>query len=114
MTNNRNKRSPNTQSSSGASGTGDENRKIVDVKGVEDDTTSTRARHWLTNDVLAFVLVVSFVGLIAVAGRGLIDLSTVPTEIRVVYVSLVGAAGAWAFGEAAFRNWYNARKDDGN
>lgn len=80
-------------------------KQIVDVEGTSEDTTSTRARFWLTNDILAIVLTLSFVGLLAIAGRGIIDLGAIPVEMRVVYVSLVGAAGVWAFGEMAFEKW---------
>lgn len=85
-------------------------KQVVDIKGTKEDTTSVRARYWLTNDILAFVLILSFVGLMGVAGRGIIDLSTIPVEIRVVYVSLVGASGVWAFGETAFERWRNTQE----
>lgn len=88
-------------------------KKIVNVTGTSEDTTSTRTRFWLTNDILAVVLVLSFIGLLAIAGRGIIDLGTIPMEMRIVYVSLVGAAGVWAFGETAFQRWRSNRGGDG-
>ena len=62
-------------------------------------------RFWLTNDLLAVLLVVSFVGFVAAESTGLFNMATVPERFRAVYLSLVITAAGWTFGEAAYRTW---------
>ena len=62
-------------------------------------------RFWLTNDLLAVLLVVSFVGFVAAEGVGFFNMATIPERFRAVYLSLVVTAAGWTFGEAAYRTW---------
>jgi hypothetical protein len=66
---------------------------------------STNQRFWLTNDVLAVLLLLSFVGIVAAGSAGLVSLTAVPEHIRTVYLSVVVTAAGWTFGEAAYRTW---------
>lgn len=92
-----------------------ENRPRDGPEEVSSNTTSETAavfashppsqRFWLTNDLLAVLLVVSFVGLVTAGGMGLVDLTAVPEHITTVYLSVVVTATGWTFGEAAYRTW---------
>ncbi|WP_435079503.1 hypothetical protein [Halococcus sp. AFM35] len=65
----------------------------------------TAQRFWLTNDLLAALLLVSFVGIVAAGSAGFADLTVVPEHVRKVYLSVVVTAAGWTFGEAAYRTW---------
>lgn len=75
---------------------------------VSSRSQSPRQRFWLTNDVLAVLLLLSFVGIVAAGSTGLVNLTAIPEQVRAVYLSVVVAATGWTFGEAAYRTW--ARK----
>ena len=79
--------------------------KIPETTAVSSESQSPGKRFWLTNDLLAVLLVVSFVGIVAAGGAGLVDLTAVPKHIRTVYLSVVVTAAGWTFGEAAYRTW---------
>lgn len=68
-------------------------------------TTSTSRRHWLTNDGLAVVLVLSLISVVALHGAGRLTLQTVPQSVLLLYVFSVGSAVAWAFGKDAVEAW---------
>lgn len=72
--------------------------------GIDDERTHAH-RYKLTNDLLAILLDLSFIILIAAGASGFLDLATVPVEVRLVYLTIVGAANVWAFGKRAFRKW---------
>ena len=80
------------------------------IGGSEGDTSSAQARFWLTNDVLAFLLVVSFVGVVVGAATGALDLAAVPVEMRLAYLTVSGGAAVWTFGQPAYRTWARARR----
>lgn len=71
------------------------------------ETRSAQSRFWLTNDILAFVLVVGFMLLVALgaARDGQLELSAVPVNFRVALVAYVGIAVAWGFGTSAVEAW---------
>jgi hypothetical protein len=83
------------------------------VEGSDADTNSAEARFWLTNDVLAFLLVSSFVGVFVGAGMGLLDLTAVPVEMRLAYLTVSGGSAVWTFGQPAYRTWAEARRGGG-
>lgn len=83
------------------------------IAGNEGDTSSPRARFWLTNDVLAFLLVISFVGVVVGAALGRLDLAAVPVEMRLAYLTVSGGAAVWTFGQPAYRTWAEARRGGG-
>ncbi|MFC4553197.1 MULTISPECIES: hypothetical protein [Halorussus] len=72
----------------------------------------TRARFWLTNDLLALTLNVSLVGVVAAGGAGVLDLAAVPVEIRLTYLTVAGGSTVWTFGQAAFETWAAVRCGD--
>ncbi|WP_435175244.1 hypothetical protein [Halorussus sp. AFM4] len=80
------------------------------VGGSEGDTSSAQARFWLTNDVLAVLLVVSLVGVVVGAALGALDLAAVPVELRLAYLTVSGGAAVWTFGQPAYRTWARARR----
>ncbi|WP_135852242.1 hypothetical protein [Halorussus salinus] len=93
---------------------GDAPREADDpVEGSDGDTNSAEARFWLTNDVLAFLLVSSFVGVFVGAGMGLLDLAAVPVEMRLAYLTVSGGSAVWTFGQPAYRTWAEARRGGG-
>jgi hypothetical protein len=79
------------------------------VESAESDTTSARARFWLTNDVLAVLLVVSFVGVVVGGASGALDLGAVPVEMRAAYLTVSGGAAVWTFGQPAYQAWMSSR-----
>ena len=79
--------------------------KKPETAAVSSESQSSGQRFWLTNDLLAVLLLVSFVGIVAAGSAGLADLTTVPKHIRTVYLSVVVTAAGWTFGEAAYRTW---------
>jgi len=83
------------------------------VAGSDADTNSAKARFWLTNDVLAFLLVCSFVGVFVGAGMGLLDLASVPVEMRLAYLTISGGSAVWTFGQPAYQTWAKARSGGG-
>lgn len=62
------------------------------------ETESAASRWWLTNDILAGVLVVAASLLVLLDSLGYTE---APTEVRVVFVFAVGVAVVWAFGSKA-------------
>lgn len=83
----------------------------------EDDcdvqTTDESRRHYLTNDVLAGWLILTFPGIVAAGASGIygFDLGVVPQSIRLAYVGVVGTATVWAFGKEALEAWRDAGND---
>lgn len=75
------------------------------VEGTESDTQSTRVRFWLTNDLLALAMNVSLVAVVAAGGAGLLELSAVPLEMRLTYLTIAGGSAVWTFGQPAFETW---------
>jgi len=73
------------------------------------ETTDVQTRHPYTNDVLAGILVVSLPLVIGLAGAGHLDLTRVPVEVRLAYLTAGGVATVWAFGVAALKAWMKAR-----
>lgn len=69
------------------------------------ETTSPAARWWLTNDVIAGVLVVGFYATLWAVGRGLLDPTVLTGEVGLAMIAYVGIAVAWAFGTDAVRAW---------
>ena len=78
--------------------------KTPETAAVTSESQSSQ-RFWLTNDLLAVLLVVSFVGFVAAESTGLFDIAAIPRRFRAVYLSLVITAAGWTFGEAAYRTW---------
>ena len=77
--------------------------------GIDDERTDAN-RYRLTNDLLAILLDLSFIVLIAAGASGVLNLTTVPVEVRLVYLTIVGAANVWAFGKRAFWKWRELRR----
>lgn len=69
------------------------------VEGATSDTTSTRTRHWLTNDIIAGILHISLVLLVLGDAFGTIDLGVIPPRIRLLYIGVVASAAIWTFGQ---------------
>lgn len=76
-----------------------------EVAAASAESQSAAQRFWLTNDLLAVLLLVSFVSIVAAGSAGLADLSAVPGDIRTVYLSVVVTTTGWTFGEEAYRTW---------
>lgn len=68
-------------------------------------TSDESERFWLTNDILAIILVVSFAGMIFAAGTGVFDFDAVPEMALYAYGAVMGISVAWAFGTRAIRGW---------
>ena len=75
----------------------------------DDSTTSTQLRWWLTNDVLAGVLVVGFLGTIWLHALGWLDVSTLPGNWMTMFSLYVALAVTWAFGTDVLEAWRNGR-----
>ncbi len=73
------------------------------------ETTDVQTRHPYTNDALAAVLVISLPVIIGLAGAGVLDLTRVPVEVRLAYLTAGGVASVWAFGAKAIKAWMQAR-----
>lgn len=73
--------------------------------GSDSDTRSPSRRHWLTNDVLAGMLVLSLVAVVAAHGAGSLNLQTLPQWLVGVYSFSIGASVTWAFGQDAVEAW---------
>lgn len=69
------------------------------VEGVGSDTTSTRTRHWLTNDLIAALLQFSLVVIVVGEAMGTVDLDVLPENIRMLYIGVVASAAIWTFGQ---------------
>ena len=69
------------------------------------ETQSSQSRYWLTNDAIALLLVIGFVGTLWLHGFGVIDLSTLPADALLAFLVYVGVAVTWAFGTDAVRAW---------
>lgn len=84
----------------------DSGSKLADPSASEDGQThSTSKRHWLTNDGLAWLLTLGFLGIVAAAGTGLVDLTTVPSDVLWAFVVSFLLAVTWAFGTDAIETW---------
>jgi hypothetical protein len=74
----------------------------VDAEG---STETTDTRWWLTNDVLAGWLLISFTVLLAVGGTGWLALDAIPWQLLSAYMILVLGAGTWVFGVGLVERW---------
>lgn len=77
--------------------------------GGDSETTSVDTRWRWTNDILAGILVTSLPLIVGLAGGGVIDLTRVPVEVRLAYLTAGGVASVWAFGPSALKAWKQAR-----
>lgn len=70
------------------------------------DTDSASKRHWLTNDGLAVLLTVTFIGYVYAPLTPLVDgyPETNPLVLG-AFVTAFGVAVAWAFGRDAVEAW---------
>lgn len=70
------------------------------------ETTSSESRYWLTNDGLAWLLVVSFIGYLYLPLTPYVDAyPEVNAAVLAAYVTAFGVAVAWAFGKDAVEAW---------
>lgn len=84
----------------------DSDQDDVDADG---STTSTSKRHWLTNDVLAYLLVGTFPAIVILASVDVVDLGAVPGEVLIAWIAFAGTAVVWAYGPEAIEAWRGAR-----
>lgn len=73
-----------------------------------ESTSSAQTRYWLTNDALAFILILSFVALFYFQALGYIDIEAIPGVAWSLFALFVGVAVTWAFGPEALSEWRNA------
>ena len=66
-------------------------------------TESTRTRWDFTNDVLAFILVISVPALATLDATTHASLAQLPTNLLLTWLLLATIATAWAFGGAAVK-----------
>lgn len=71
--------------------------------GDKGETDSARTRHWLTNDIIAAVMVVGYFGVLVYAGRPNVDASIIEGHSGLGLHLLVGVAVLWAFGDETVR-----------
>lgn len=76
-----------------------------DEPDADGSTSDTSQRWWLTNDLLAGLLVTSLVASVAIGGAGHLDLEAVPEPVVWTYVGSVGSAIVWTFGRDAVEAW---------
>lgn len=68
----------------------------------EGPTTESTATRWdYTNDALAALLVTSVPALVALSAYNLLQMTDVPVEVRLAWLTLAAVATAWAFGPGA-------------
>lgn len=81
-------------------GTGGGDESAADEADPDGDgvTTSTLARHWSTNDALAYVTVGGFMITVAAHGAGYIDVSTLPREVTLAWLVFSATGFSWVFG----------------
>lgn len=76
--------------------------------GDDDDgeTDSSAARYWLTNDALAFLLILTFIGYIYAPLTPWVDgYPAANAGVLAAYITAFGVAVAWAFGKDAVEAW---------
>lgn len=83
----------------------DQQSELTDESENSFSTTGTNKRFWLTNDLLAGVLVGSLVLVVLAHLITTFDISNTPQEIVYLYVFSVGSSVAWAFGKDAVEAW---------
>lgn len=65
----------------------------------EGEATSAEARHWLTNDGLAYALNLSLIGVVAASVMG--HTPELNGTLLTVYATSIALANLWAFGSRA-------------
>lgn len=70
------------------------------------ETTSSESRYWLTNDGLAWLLILTFVGYIYAPLTPYVDAYPEANAAALAaYITAFGVAVAWAFGKDAVEAW---------
>lgn len=76
------------------------------------ETESAGSRYWLTNDALAFFIVIAFVGYVyAPLSPWIAGYPETNAGVLAAFITAFGVAVAWAFGKDAVEAWRGNSED---